>query len=200
MLIACVADGAGSARYSDQASRAAVESFVAVSANLLQSGYPPDKVVTEPFREARRMVSDIAGDNVEEFATTLLGLVATRDMVSAGQVGDGAIIIDGEVALEPHSGARSAHPHPHGSPGTTPAPSSVLLERYKLPVQSADNASNHRVNVNQYQTSPDLGALALYSVTETIGAQDGLPDSHRPRRRQSDLVSHRSVLGADQQP
>ena len=47
----------------------------------------------------------------------------------------------------------------------------VFVEQYKLLVQSADNASNRRVNINQYQTSLNLGILALYGITTTIGVQ-----------------------------
>lgn len=104
VLIACAADGAGSARYSDEGSHAAVEAFVEVSVDRLRRGCGPDKTLREAFLEARRTVSEIAGDDKREFATTLLGLIATRNRLAAGQIGDGAIIIDGEVALESHAG------------------------------------------------------------------------------------------------
>ena len=104
MMIACAADGAGSARYSDEGSHAAVGTFVEVSAELLRRGCGPEKAVREAFGEARRTVCEIAGGEKREFATTLLGLVATRNRVAAGQIGDGAIILDGKVALESHAG------------------------------------------------------------------------------------------------
>ena len=104
VLIACVADGAGSARYSDEGSRAAVEAFVEASADLLHREYDPERLIRDAFREARRAITDIAGGESREFATTLLGLVATKNRVAAGQVGDGATIIDGEVALDSHTG------------------------------------------------------------------------------------------------
>ena len=103
-LIGCVADGAGSARYSDEGSLAAVAAFLEVSADLIHRGYDPEQVVRDAFREARRAVSEIAGSESREFATTLLGLVATKNHVAAGQIGDGAIIIDGGIALESHAG------------------------------------------------------------------------------------------------
>ena len=103
-LIGCVADGAGSARYSDEGSLAAVAAFLGVSADLLHRGHDPEQIVCDAFREARCAVSEIAGSERREFATTLLGLVATKNRIAAGQIGDGAIIIDGEIALESHAG------------------------------------------------------------------------------------------------
>ena len=104
VLIACAADGAGSARYSDEGSHAAVEAFVEVSADLLRSGCEVEEIIREAFCEARRAVSEISGGDERQYATTLLGLIATRNRVAAGQIGDGAVIIDGKVALESHVG------------------------------------------------------------------------------------------------
>ena len=42
--------------------------------------------------------------DLKEYATTLLGLVAIGDSVAAIQLGDGAVIVDGEVALDSHEG------------------------------------------------------------------------------------------------
>ena len=106
-IIACVADGAGSAMHSAIGSRAAVNAFVSESANLLRRGCSPEDAICEAFQEARRMVSmvsEIAGDDLREYATTLLGVIATGNRAAAGQIGDGAIIIDGEVAVESHTG------------------------------------------------------------------------------------------------
>ena len=44
----------------------------------------------------------------------------------------------------------------------------VFVEQYKLMAQSADNASSRRVNINQYQTTLNLGIIALYGVNEVI--------------------------------
>ena len=42
----------------------------------------------------------------------------------------------------------------------------MFVEQYKLLVQSADNASNRRVNINQYQTSLGTGIIALHGFAE----------------------------------
>ena len=104
-LIACVADGAGSADRSDEGSRRAVDEFVAVSEKLLKqktAGNLED-IATEAFEEARKAVLKIAEDNPRDFATTLSGLIATRDDIAAVQIGDGAIVIDGEVVLDSYT-------------------------------------------------------------------------------------------------
>ena len=44
----------------------------------------------------------------------------------------------------------------------------VFVEQYKLMAQSADNASTRRVNINQYQTTLNLGIITLYGVNEVI--------------------------------
>ena len=103
-LIATVADGAGSARLSGIGSRAAVDAFVEESANLLKRGRSPEEAVCDAFQEARRRVSEIAGDEIRDYHTTLLGVVATSKSFACGQIGDGAVIVDGEVAVESHTG------------------------------------------------------------------------------------------------
>ena len=103
-LIACVADGAGSAIHSKEGARTAVESFVEVAADLLRCRYDPETTVRNAFDQARLGVSKISGCETEKYATTLLGVVATRNRVAAAQVGDGAIIIDGQVVLKGHAG------------------------------------------------------------------------------------------------
>lgn len=104
-LIACVADGAGSAARSDEGSRVAVEVFVAVSNELLKrnkSGSLED-ITSDAFEEARNAVLTIAGNDPRDFATTLSGLIATRDDIAAVQIGDGAIVVDGEVVLDSYT-------------------------------------------------------------------------------------------------
>ena len=105
-LIACAADGAGSSRHSDKGSRAAVDAFVAASQARLESTGKNDLagVVSHAFEESRKAVQDIAAGDIREYSTTLLGVIATRGALAAGQVGDGAIIVDGEVVLDSHSG------------------------------------------------------------------------------------------------
>ena len=103
-LIACIADGAGSARHGGIGSHAAVDAFVEESANLLKHGRSPEEAVCDAFQEARRRVSEIAGDELREYATTLLGAIATSKSFAVCQVGDGAVVIDGEIAVESHTG------------------------------------------------------------------------------------------------
>jgi hypothetical protein len=50
-------------------------------------------------------------------------------------------------------------------------PTSAYVEQYKLFVQSADNTSGRRVSVNRYQTSLNVGIIALFGITATIGPQ-----------------------------
>ena len=105
-LIACVSDGAGSARYSDKGASAAVEEFVGVSRKLLKNGKERSlaTIVGQAFAEAQLAVLKIADDEPREYAATLLGLIATRGALAAGQVGDGAIIVDGKVVMDSDSG------------------------------------------------------------------------------------------------
>ena len=106
VLVACVADGAGSARYSDEGSRVAVDEFVSVSRYLLMSGdeLDPARIVSRAFEAACAAVRETAGRGLSEFATTLLGLVVVRDSLAAILVGDGAVIVEGEVVTDSHEG------------------------------------------------------------------------------------------------
>ena len=106
-IIACVADGAGSARHSGEGSRVAVDAYVEAASCLLERGYDPKRVVCLAFQEARSAVADKGGGKVREYATTLLALVATRNRVAAAQIGDGAVVIDGRVALKSHRGVHA---------------------------------------------------------------------------------------------
>ena len=104
-LIACVADGAGSARYSDKGSRAAVHEFVSVSRDLLNGKveHSLTDIVSQAFERSRMAVQEIAEGNPHEYATTLLGIVAQGNALAAMQLGDGAIVVDGEVVLDSYS-------------------------------------------------------------------------------------------------
>ena len=103
-LIASIGDGAGSARHGGIGCRAAVDGFVEESANLLRRGRSPEEAACEAFKEARRRVSEIGGDELRDYHTTLLGVIATNESFAVVQIGDGAVIIDGEVAVESHTG------------------------------------------------------------------------------------------------
>ena len=103
-LIACVADGAGSARLSHRGSQTAADEFVLAAWDSICDGSDLSDAVLEAFDKARRAVCEIANDNPRHYATTLLGLVATNNALSAVQIGDGAIVVDGEVVMDSHSG------------------------------------------------------------------------------------------------
>ena len=103
-LIACVADGAGSARLSHRGSQVAADEFVLVAWDSICDGRDLGDAVLKAFEKARKAVHEVANDNPRLYATTLLGLVATSDELSAAQIGDGAIIVDGEVVMDSHSG------------------------------------------------------------------------------------------------
>ncbi len=103
-LIACVADGAGSARYSHRGSQTAADEFVVAAWDSLCDGDDLGEAALKAFDRSRKSVNEIANDKPREYATTLLGVIATRDTLSAIQVGDGAIVVDGEVVVDSHSG------------------------------------------------------------------------------------------------
>ena len=51
----------------------------------------------------------------------------------------------------------------------------AFIEQYKVFVQSADNASGRRVSVNRYQTSLNVGIVALYGLAPAIVPQPAVP-------------------------
>ena len=111
-LIACVADGAGSARHSAKGSCKAVDEFITVSKDRLQMSNAQNltDVASQAFDAAREAVLKTADGDPREYATTFLGLIATRDAFAVIQLGDGAVIIDGELLLDANS-------LDHGDPG-----------------------------------------------------------------------------------
>ena len=108
-LIACVADGAGSARHSDQGATSAVDEFVAFAKDALQRDPSRDlmEIASEAFGAARHAVLKIAGDLPREYATTLSGLIAKGEELVALQIGDGAVVVDGNVVLDSYSSGRA---------------------------------------------------------------------------------------------
>ena len=104
-LIACVADGAGSAPRSDEGSRRAVEEFVRGSKRLLKckKARSLEDIASQALEEARKAVLKIVEDDPRDYATTLSGLIATRDGIAAVQIGDGVIVVDGEVVLDSYT-------------------------------------------------------------------------------------------------
>ena len=110
-LVAAVADGAGSAPYSDQGSHLAAGASINTVANGLSNRsreISPDELrelLTESFQAARQAIAEVAGANdhsPREYATTLLVAVHVNGLLGAAQIGDGAIVAaseDGEYAL-----------------------------------------------------------------------------------------------------
>lgn len=106
VLIAAVADGAGSATMSDVGSELAAEASVRTAEQLLQDlhDHTPHslhetclkRVVVGAVEEARRELhveSQRREVDVRQLATTLLLAVHTRDFVAAAQIGDGAMVM-----------------------------------------------------------------------------------------------------------
>ena len=114
VLIAAVADGAGSASMSDIGSALAAETSVRVVERLLgeyhdHSPHPIhetclNRVITSAVEEARREIHEEAGRReveVRQLATTLLLAVHTPSILAAAQIGDGAMVVsDGPGAYE----------------------------------------------------------------------------------------------------
>jgi len=106
VLIAAVADGAGSATMSDVGSALAAETSVKTIERLLSDyhDHTPHplhetclkRVVAGAVEEARRELHEESQRrevNVRQLATTLLLAVHTRDIMAAAQIGDGAMVV-----------------------------------------------------------------------------------------------------------
>jgi len=100
LVLAVVADGAGSARLSDLGAQTAVlETMLALEAGLYD-GLPSTEeswqsLVAEAFSSARQAVLNMAEENNEsarEYACTLAAAAVTPTWLVAGQIGDGAVI------------------------------------------------------------------------------------------------------------
>ena len=104
-LIACVADGAGSARYSDQGSQVAVDAFIQQVRDTIDSGKTILDIARGAVDASRNAILDKSEGDLPLYATTLLGLVASENEWVAVQIGDGAILVDDQLAIESsHSG------------------------------------------------------------------------------------------------
>lgn len=100
VLLAVVADGAGTARFSDQGAQVAVEETLRALEAGLGENFPLGAeewicLVHDSFRAARDSVLEMAeksGEVARDFACTLAGLVVTQGGLVAGQIGDGALV------------------------------------------------------------------------------------------------------------
>ena len=106
ILIAAVADGAGSANMSDVGSALAAETSVRTAQRLLRElhDHTPHplhetclkRVVTDAVEDVRRELHDESQRrdvDVRQLATTLLLAVHTRNSLAAAQIGDGAMVV-----------------------------------------------------------------------------------------------------------
>jgi hypothetical protein len=101
VLIAAVADGAGSASRSEHGSRIAATHFVETVHQAFLEGADPrdaDEIIRYALDQVRLALDLVAGRNsvpVSDYATTLLVAVLSDEGGGAvAQVGDGAIVID----------------------------------------------------------------------------------------------------------
>lgn len=98
MLIAAVADGAGSVPLAAIGSRTAADFAVQYLAWLLSEGAAVNGagLLTETIEATRRRLqraADEVGHDLQDLATTLCLVVATREGACAVQVGDGAVVV-----------------------------------------------------------------------------------------------------------
>lgn len=97
-LVAALADGAGSARFAEQAAKMAVAAFTRfVMAELPSWGLDGlDDLALDAASgvhcELRRLATE-ASLSPDDFATTLLGVIVTPDAMSFLQIGDGGIVV-----------------------------------------------------------------------------------------------------------
>jgi hypothetical protein len=99
-LVACVADGAGSAKFSDVGSMIACESIIRSAAAYFDShgqfdGLSRDDAIRwcEEAREQIRAAADERDCECRELATTLCAAIAAPESLTFFQIGDGAIIV-----------------------------------------------------------------------------------------------------------
>jgi hypothetical protein len=100
LLVAGVADGAGSARHAEVGSACVVQAAVQGLVDRLGDGLPlEDEDWHDLLREGLRLAQEALAGEVaargfllSDLATTLLVAVATPGLVAAGQVGDGAVV------------------------------------------------------------------------------------------------------------
>lgn len=102
VLIAAVADGAGSAPHSEKGSRAAVDLFLATFEPLAAED-PTLACITrevmtawfERLRDSLRADAEAEGQSLSDYACTFLGAVIGPNRAMFVQIGDGAIVVRG---------------------------------------------------------------------------------------------------------
>jgi len=102
-LIACVADGAGSAKHSEIGSSIACQTILEHAARYLESNNLADMQMEDALvwcDDVRKRITAQAeerGCTTREFATTLLTAILSPDLSVFFQIGDGAIILGNDV-------------------------------------------------------------------------------------------------------
>lgn len=102
ILVAAVADGAGSAALSEVGAGVAVRSAVETIRKLMATPAPIDEtewklLLTDVLKAARKSVEAEASVHqvkVRDLASTLIVVAATPELVAVAQVGDGAAIVE----------------------------------------------------------------------------------------------------------
>lgn len=100
VLVAALADGAGSAPLAETGARVATCHFVEVVHQALLEGVAPgdaEALIRYGMTQVRIALGLVAGRqerSIADYACTLLATVLAADGGAAGQIGDGAIVID----------------------------------------------------------------------------------------------------------
>ncbi|RMD88391.1 MAG: protein phosphatase 2C domain-containing protein [Calditrichaeota bacterium] len=101
-VIAAVADGVGSASMAYEGAKLAVDTFLsAVKKILLDEKHPVVEeewvnVISNGFQQAREALeleAQTKGLNLEDYATTLVAIILSKDWLITGQIGDGGIVV-----------------------------------------------------------------------------------------------------------
>lgn len=103
-LLLAVADGAGSAKRSQEGAQLAVKHAVSALTSALQRNVPDSEsgwqeMIGQAFSDALQAIVELASGSdlpLNTFSTTLACAVVTDDWIAAGQIGDGAIVSENE--------------------------------------------------------------------------------------------------------
>jgi hypothetical protein len=108
ILLAAVADGAGSAAFSDEGARLACEEFLSTAGEAIQGGLSLDTLAREAVAGWYQAIADALGRKAEalgttprELACTLLAAVVGEKAAVFAQLGDGGIVILEQDAYRP---------------------------------------------------------------------------------------------------
>nr|WP_281253255.1 PP2C family serine/threonine-protein phosphatase [Sphingomonas lenta] len=99
VLVAAVADGAGSARWAGEGARATARGFVRAAAEHIAAAgdLPSEERCREWVERIRGEIAELAeakGDKPREFAATLVAALVAADAAVIAHVGDGAAVVD----------------------------------------------------------------------------------------------------------